>query len=34
MGNIYLDQAYPVVRDNLRQFLSGRSSAMLNLVPH
>lgn len=34
MSNIYLDQAYPIVRDNLRQFLAGRSDAMVNIVPH
>lgn len=34
MSNIYLDQAYPIVRDNLRQFLAGRTDAMLNVVPH
>jgi D-2-hydroxyacid dehydrogenase (NADP+) len=34
MSNIYLDQAYPVVRDNLRQFLAGRPEAMTNVVPH
>lgn len=34
MSNIYLDQAYPVVRDNLREFLAGRPEAMHNIVPH
>jgi phosphoglycerate dehydrogenase-like enzyme len=34
MSNIYLDQAYPVVRDNLRHFLAGRVNDMLNVVPH
>jgi D-2-hydroxyacid dehydrogenase (NADP+) len=34
MSNIYLDQAYPVVRDNLRLFLAGRPEALINLVPH
>jgi phosphoglycerate dehydrogenase-like enzyme len=34
MSNIYLEQAYPVVRDNLRQFLAGRPDAMANLVAH
>ena len=34
MSNIYLDQAYPVVRDNLRHFLAGRVGDMLNVVPH
>lgn len=34
MSNIYLDQAYPIVLNNLRQFLAGRTDAMLNVVPH
>ncbi len=34
MSDIYLDQAYPIVRDNLRQFLAGRPEAMSNIVPH
>ena len=34
MSDIYLDQAWPVVRDNLRQFLAGTPSAMHNVVPH
>ena len=34
MSDIYLDQAYPVVRDNLRHFLAGRVDAMENIVPH
>ena len=34
MSNIYMDQAYPVVRDNLRLYLSGQLDAMANLVPH
>lgn len=34
MSNIYLDQAYPIVRDNLRHFLAGRMDAMRNVVPH
>ena len=34
MSNIYLDQAYPIVRDNLRHFLAGRSESMSNIVPH
>ena len=32
MSNIYLDQAYPVVLENLRQFLAGRPEAMVNQV--
>ena len=34
MSNIYLDQAYPIVRDNLREFLAGRAGAMNNIVAH
>ena len=34
MSNIYLDQAYGVVRDNLRQYLAGRADALVNVVPH
>jgi len=34
MSNIYLEQAYPIVRDNLRHFLAGRTDAMLNIVLH
>jgi D-2-hydroxyacid dehydrogenase (NADP+) len=34
MSNIYLEQAYPIVRDNLKQFLAGRPGAMSNVVPH
>ena len=34
MSTIYLDQAYPIVRDNLRLFLAGRAQAMTNLVAH
>jgi D-2-hydroxyacid dehydrogenase (NADP+) len=34
MSNIYLQQAYPIVRDNLTQFLAGRPDAMSNVVPH
>ncbi len=34
MSNIYLDQAYPVVRDNLRHFLAGDLAAMHNRVAH
>ena len=34
MSNIYLDQAYPIVRDNVRQFLAGRVDAMSNIVEH
>jgi phosphoglycerate dehydrogenase-like enzyme len=34
MSDVYLEQAYPIVRDNLRQFLAGRPEAMSNVVPH
>ena len=34
MSNIYLDQAYPIVLQNLRTFLAGRPEAMVNVVPH
>lgn len=34
MSNIYLDQAYGVVRDNLRHYLTGRADGLVNLVPH
>jgi D-2-hydroxyacid dehydrogenase (NADP+) len=34
MSNIYLEQAYPIVRDNLKQFLAGYPEAMSNIVPH
>jgi phosphoglycerate dehydrogenase-like enzyme len=34
MSNVYLDQAYPIVRDNLRHFLVGQMSEMLNVVAH
>jgi len=34
MSDIYLDQAYPVVRLNLEHFLAGESDRMLNVVPH
>ena len=34
MSDIYLEQAYPLVRENMRAFLSGAMSAMNNVVPH
>ncbi len=34
LSDIYLDQAYPIVRDNLRNFLAGDFAAMKNIVPH
>jgi D-2-hydroxyacid dehydrogenase (NADP+) len=33
MSTIYLEQAYPIVRDNLRKFLAGETRAMTNIVP-
>ena len=34
MSNIYLDQAYDVVRDNLRLFLDGKIGSLRNIVAH
>lgn len=34
MSNIYLDQAYPIVRENLRHYLDGHAECMANLVEH
>lgn len=34
MSNIYLDQAYDVVRDNLRLFLGGKIGSLRNIVAH
>lgn len=34
MSDVYLHQVYPLVRDNLRAFLSGRVGEMINLVEH
>ena len=34
MSDVYLDQAYPVVRQNLDKFLAGRLDQMLNVVAH
>jgi phosphoglycerate dehydrogenase-like enzyme len=34
MSNVYLDQAYPIVRDNLQLYLGGHAAEMRNLVPH
>jgi phosphoglycerate dehydrogenase-like enzyme len=34
MSDIYLDQAYPIVRDNLRRYLEGDAESLSNLVPH
>ncbi len=33
-SDVYLDQAYPIVRDNLRKFLAGDTRTMTNIVPH
>ena len=32
MSDVYLQQAYPFVRDNLRHFLAGRPERMVNLI--
>jgi D-2-hydroxyacid dehydrogenase (NADP+) len=34
MSDIYMEQAYPIVRTNLQCFLAGRFDAMLHVVPH
>ena len=34
MSDIYFEQAYPVVRDNLRLYLGGRLEALINVVSH
>ena len=34
MSNIYLEQAYPIVRRNLELFLDNAFHEMINLVPH
>ena len=34
MSNIYLDQAYDIIRDNLRRFLARQPHTMRNVVPH
>ena len=34
MSNVYLEQAYPIVRHNLQQFLAGRPQDMINRVSH
>lgn len=34
MSDVYLEQAYPIVRRNLQCFLAGRPDEMLNVVPH
>jgi phosphoglycerate dehydrogenase-like enzyme len=32
MSDIYLAQAYPIVRDNLNKFLAGEAQSMKNVV--
>jgi phosphoglycerate dehydrogenase-like enzyme len=34
MSDVYLDQAYPIVRDNIGRFLAGDMSGMKNIVAH
>jgi D-2-hydroxyacid dehydrogenase (NADP+) len=34
MSNVYLEQAYPIVKHNMDRFLSGRFDEMINQVPH
>jgi phosphoglycerate dehydrogenase-like enzyme len=34
MSDIYLDQAYPIVRLNLERFLAGQLDRMQNIVAH
>jgi D-2-hydroxyacid dehydrogenase (NADP+) len=34
MSDVYFEQAYPVVRENLRAFLAGRLEALINVVAH
>jgi D-2-hydroxyacid dehydrogenase (NADP+) len=34
MSDVYLDQAYPIVRDNIEKFLAGNLTGMKNIVPH
>jgi D-2-hydroxyacid dehydrogenase (NADP+) len=34
MSDVYLDQAYPIVRDNIDRFLAGDITGMKNIVPH
>jgi D-2-hydroxyacid dehydrogenase (NADP+) len=33
MSDVYLEQVYPLVRDNLRHFLANRLESMVNVVP-
>ena len=34
MSDVYLDQAYPIVRGNIEKFLGGKTTEMTNIVPH
>ena len=34
MSDVYLDQAYPIVRNNIEKFLAGNMDAMKNVVAH
>jgi D-2-hydroxyacid dehydrogenase (NADP+) len=34
MSDVYLDQAYPIVRDNIKLFLAGNLTGMKNIVAH
>jgi D-2-hydroxyacid dehydrogenase (NADP+) len=34
MSDVYLDQAYPIVRDNIEKFLAGNMTGMKNIVAH
>jgi D-2-hydroxyacid dehydrogenase (NADP+) len=34
MSDVYLDQAYPIVRDNIELFLAGNMPGMKNIVAH
>jgi D-2-hydroxyacid dehydrogenase (NADP+) len=34
MSDVYLDQAYPIVRDNIARFIAGDVTGMQNIVAH
>jgi phosphoglycerate dehydrogenase-like enzyme len=34
MSDVYLEQAYPIVRDNMKTFLTGNLTGMKNIVAH
>lgn len=34
MSDIYLEQAWPIVRDNLQRYMDGRLDTLVNLVEH